>query len=360
MEKQINLYWPMMQHRRDIRYWRLHLVQFAQAHGNKPAARAFGGTVKTVRKWRRRYNGTLDSLADQSKAPKHPAHPLNVKACEKALALKRKLITFGAHRIKRDFKLPLSEKTIRRLWHENGLLKQIRRKHRTKQDLRAVKAQWKLFEQSCVDTKDLIDIPEYYTAMRTYRLPKVQYTFREVKSGLQFIAYASERSLLFSELFIDVVLSHLKVCGIRFKHSRIQSDNGSEFIGSWQARHESGFTQTVHATHGLSHTTIPPKAHTWQADVETVHGLIENEFYRIESFDSMTRFMDKATQYILYFNIARPNSYKNNQTPWQIIHQLNSTIHPKIVTLPAFYLDHLWKFKLEKNIKRGYDLIQYP
>lgn len=67
--------------------------------------------------------------------------------------------------------------------------------------------------------------------------------------------------------------------------------------------------------------------------------------------------MQKATRYAHYFNIARPNSYKQNKTP--IIYGRDSTIHPKIATLPAFYLDHLWKFKLENNIKRGYDLVPY-
>ncbi len=150
-----------------------------------------------------------------------------------------------------------------------------------------VKAQWKLFEQSCVDTKDLIDIPEYHIPMSAYHIPKVQYTFREVISGLHFIAHASERSLLFSELFIDVVLSHLKASGVSFpKGARIQSDNGSEFIGFWQARHDSAFTQTVQSFKGIKHTTTPPKAHIWQADVETAHRLIEDEFYRIETFSS--------------------------------------------------------------------------
>lgn len=361
MENQVKLYWPMMQHRRDIRYWRLHLVQFARQHGNKPAARAFGTTVKTVRKWTRRYNGILDSLADQSKAPKNPPRPLDANACELAIAIKRKLLTFGAARIKRDFKLPLSEKTIRKLWRHHGLLKKVRRKHKTKQDLRAVKAAWKLFEQSCIDTKDLIDIPEYYTPMMAYHLPKVQYTFREVVSGLHFFAHASERSLIFSDLFIDVVLSHLEACGVSFPEgARAQSDNGSEFIGSWQSRHQSAFTQTVQSFKNLQHTTIPPKAHTWQADVETAHRLIEDEFYRVESFSSNFEFNRKATQYALYFNIARPNSHKQNKSPWHIIHERDPTIHPKIATLPTFNLDLLWKFKLENNSQRGYDLIQYP
>ena len=107
-------------------------------------------------------------------------------------------------------------------------------------------------------------------------------------------------------------------------------------------------------------TIIPPGAHTYQADVETVHRIIEDEFYEIESFSSPSIFLAKATQYVIWFKFARRNSYKKNKTPWEIIHQRNPTISPQIATLPAFSLDHLWKIKLAKPTKRGYDLVPYP
>jgi len=62
--------------------------------------------------------------------------------------------------------------------------------------------------------------------------------------------------------------------------------------------------------------TIPPGAHTWQADVETAHRLIEDEFYEVEKFTSKTDFLKKLTTYTLWFNVDRKNSYKENQTPW--------------------------------------------
>jgi transposase-like protein len=50
---------------------RLHRVRFAQEHGVKAAARAFRTTPKTVRKWRDRYTGHLESLQDLSRASGH-------------------------------------------------------------------------------------------------------------------------------------------------------------------------------------------------------------------------------------------------------------------------------------------------
>ena len=350
-----------MRHSKDPKYLRLALVRYAQEHGIKPATRAFHTTVKTVRKWLRRFKADdPDSLNEHSRAPKHPKRWIRPEQREEAIGLKRKLPTFGAVRIKRDFGLSLSDKALRKIWRKEGLLKQPRKKHKTKQDLRAVKARWKLFQQTDVDTKDLVDIPEFYSALKTLNLPKVQYTAREVVSGVHFLGYGQERSLTLAELFADILIEHLKICGVHFGQSCFQTDNGSEFIGSWNARHDSAFTMTVQNTPGLIHQTIPPAAHTWQADVETVHNIIENEFYCVESFASRADFLHKASAYNLYFNVARKNSSKHHKTPWEIIHERNPSIHPKIAALPALYLDELWRKKLDSKSKRGYDVIPYP
>jgi hypothetical protein len=105
----------------------------------------------------------------------------------------------GAARIKRNHSLQLSERALSRIWREAGLLlRRKRRKHQTKQNLRAVKQQGRLFEQTCIDTKDLKEIPELSPQIQRCRLPLVQYTAREVVSGWKFIAYAKERTLAYS------------------------------------------------------------------------------------------------------------------------------------------------------------------
>ena len=226
--------------------------------------------------------------------------------------------------------------------------------------MRKIKAKWRLYQQTDIDTKHLYDIPEYWIQMKKHNLPLFQYTAREVVSGMMFVGYGSECTLPYANLFAEIIIGHLKKCGVNFTKSRFQTDNGSEFIGSWSAKEPSIFTQTVNSEKGLVHDTIPPGAHTYQADVETAHGIIENEFYEIETFSSQQAFLAKATQYVFWFNVARKNSYKGYKTPWEIIHERDPTISPQIATLPALSLDHLWKIKLAKTTKRGYDLVQYP
>ncbi|MCD6335439.1 MAG: hypothetical protein J7M27_08925 [Candidatus Latescibacteria bacterium] len=103
----------------------------------------------------------MRGLSDRSRASHHPAKRISHAQRQQTIQLKKALPSFGAERIKRDYDLSISVKAIRRIWREEGLVvKKKRRKHKTKQDLRAVKARWRLFEQTCLDTKDLDDIPE--------------------------------------------------------------------------------------------------------------------------------------------------------------------------------------------------------
>ena len=71
-----------------------------------------------------------------------------------------------------------------------------------------------------------------------------------------------------------------------------------------------------------------------QADVETVHNLIETEFYEIEHFSSRQNFMDKAYSYQLFFYLVRPNSYKENKTPWQLAKEKYPGLSVDIARIP--------------------------
>jgi transposase len=345
-------HFDMLLRLKDPRLYRQKVVQYAKEHGVKPAARKFNTSAQTVRKWLRRWEpGSLKGLEDRSKAPKNPRTFITDEQKAQVIKLKKTLPSFGAERIRTQFNLTISEKAIRKIWKKEGLLKTKRRKHKTKQDLREVKAQWNLFEQISIDTKDLIDIPEYWPQIKALRLPKVQYTARDVVSGTHYIAYADEKALCsgvpdkYAALFAKIILSHLSACQVCFKNSRAQTDNGSEFIGSWNAKDDSIFTRTIASFKGITHTTIPSGAHTWQADVETVHRLIEDEFYEVEKFENRKDFLAKASAYILWFNIARKNSYKKNKTPWQIIQERNPESNPNIPLLLPVFLDEVYKKK---------------
>jgi hypothetical protein len=330
------------------------MVRQAQKYGVKPTAALFATTPKTVRKWLKRFDGTLQSLTNHSRAPKHPARCLSKRDEKRIVKLKKKHRRWGAERLKVTYELPYAPATIRKVAQAHGVQKiRRRKKHQTKRSLREIKRQWALFQQSDIDTKDLCDIPEYWPQMKGLGLPRYQYTFREVSTGLLFLAFSDTLSLTYATLFAQYIIQHLHRCGIDLSQATWQSDNGSEFIGSWQAKEDSVFTQTIESVPGQKHTTIPPGAHRFQADVETVHNLIEIEFFEVEPFADRTHFLAKANSYQLWFNLARKNSGKEYKTPWQLIQEKQADIDPRLPMLPPVFLEDLFKINYSYMLPGG-------
>jgi transposase len=357
-------YFDVIRQMSDPFNYRLQLVTYARTHGIKAAARDFRTTVPTVRKWLRRWKEHgLEGLKEHSRAPHSCPHKIVGELVERVVDLRRQLPIFGAQRLKREWDLPLSHMAIQRILREHRLLVPRRRRYQKKQDLAEWKRTWALFQQISADTKDLDDIPHYWPQMKAHGLPAIQYTAREVRSGLQYLAYASRRSAQASELFAQRIQAPLSRCGVTLRDVTWQTDNGSEFIGQLQPDgFRSHFPRAV-TYFGSQHERIPPAAHTYQSDVETVHRLIEDEFYELETFRSRAEFLAKASLYQLYFNLARPNSHKEGLTPWQIIQQLSPRLPLDICLLPPLLLDY--RLDAVRRDDRttpqgGYDLPRYP
>ena len=156
------------------------------------------------------------------------------------------------------------------------------------------------------------------------------------------------------------ILQHLQDCCVDLSQATCQTDNGSEFIGSWQAKHDSIFTQSVQAIPGLQHRTIPPGAHRFQADVETVHNLVEIEMFEIEKFSSRKNFLKKFTTYQLWFNLDRKNRGKENKTPWQLAKEKRPDLTEEALLLPPVDLDALLNNKVALSPLGGYDVYSAP
>lgn len=354
-------WYQVMRFSKDKKQQRYQMVVYALKQGVKPAARGYATTPKTIRKWVKRFEqGNYQALNDLSRRPKCSPKALSIKTTDRIVKLKAKYKRLGADQIKILEDLSTSARTIRKIWRNNGISSRKRRKkHVTKQNLREVKKNFKLFEQSCEDTKDLKDIPEYWSQMMSKRLPQWQYTFREVSCGIQFLGFSEERSLTNATLFAKYINEHLKKFKLLTPGNIRQTDNGAEYCGSWCAKNPSAYTLAIEDAK-LIHNTIPPGAHRWQSDVETVHNLIEFEFYEIENFKDRKDFMQKALTYQTFFNFQRPNSYKENKTPWQLAKKKHPELTEEALLLPPIDLDALLNNKFAFSPLGGYDVYSVP
>jgi len=354
-------YYQIMRNCTDKKQHRYQMVVYAEKSGVKPAARVFNTSPQVIRKWRARYKDEgYVGLEDRSRRPIHSPRATSEKEKRKIIKLKKKYKRLGAIQVKRLEKVDQCPRTMRKIWAEAGVGRDRRRKkYKTKQNLREVKKQYELYEKACEDTKDLDDIPEYYIQMKKNKLPIVQYTHREVSTGIQFLAFADERSLTHATLFGEYINKHLGKHDLLPEESVRQTDNGSEYIGSWNAKKDSSYTKEINRIKGQMHSTIFPGAKTCQSDVETVHNLIEQEFYEIESFACRDDFFRKACTYQMFFNFERPNTYKENKTPWELAKEKKPKLRKEALILPPIDLDALVR-NMEFCAPGGNDVFTNP
>jgi transposase len=355
-------YYQIMRNSKDKKQLRYQMVQYAIKHGNKPCARDFNTTVKTVRKWRNRFDidGYL-GLNSLSTRPNNSPNKTDKDTELKVIKAKKRYKRIGADhiRIKEDIKQ--STKTMRKIWKDAGINSSKRRKkHVTKNNLRQIKKQFNLFQFNLEDTKELRDIPEYWIQMKKLNLPKIQYTFREVSTGIMFLGFADDKSLTYSSLFADYVQKHLLNFNIDLSNSIRQTDNGSEYIGNVKNKNTSAYTKVIHSIKGQKHQTIIPGCHRMQADVETVHDIIEREFFEVESFTSYSNFFDKVYSYLLFFNLERINSYKEFKSPIQLALEKVPNLNPSVLMLPPIDLRFLLNLNLAFFNNGGYDVSSGP
>jgi transposase len=355
-------YYDVMRNCKDPRQLRYQVVVSVEKHGIKATARAFRSSRNTIRKWYKRWlKGGYHGLEELSRRPKRSPLATPVQERKKLVILKKKYKRIGAQTIRAIENLSISSKTMRKIWRQEGISSRKRRKkHVTKQNLREVKRAWALFGQIDEDTKDLIDIPEYWTQMRTLSLPKVQYSARDVTSGITYWAFAQERSLTYAARFAEYLNSNLQRYGVNLSGTTRQTDNGVEYIGSWQSKSPSAYTIAIEAVPGQVHMTIPPGAHRFQADVETFHNLVEAEFYEVEKFKDRQDFLEKAYSYQLFFNLERPNSYKENKTPLQLAKEKNPDLKPQALMIPPVFLEDLQDKRMKIRQQGGHDVYSVP
>ena len=334
---------------------RHQVVAHARAHGIKPAARHFGCQRNTVRKWLRRFQALGHAgLKSLSRAPKSCPHRIDAALEARVVALRKKSPGFGARRLVAEFDLPLGHDAAQRIIRQHQLTRTRRKKHRRKNDLRAVKAAYAPFTRFQMDVKYLNDIPAYWPQMQALHLPRFQYTIRELSGGAQFLAYSDELSKTYATLAVERFLRHLRDHGLDTAEITITTDLGTEFDGDTVHYRPESFHLTIEQRYGATHRFNPPSCPNANADVESVHATIETEFFDAQAFDHRRDFFAKIGTYQLWYNVARKNGSRGYKSPLDLLALKNQDrprkISPKIFLLHPIALESL----LPKT--RGHDV----
>jgi len=321
---------------------RVKMAQDAFEFGISATARRFGTSRDTVRKWKKLYQARgTKGIQNKSRTPHKIPHKTSKDIEELILKHRDRLPSWGPVRLKEDFNIPVSTGAIYRILKQNKRIQKYRRKHKRQKDLRLIKMQMRVFQKIQIDVKDLSDIPNYYRFKRLCNLPRYQFTARDVKSGMLYIAFARKHDCINAANFLTLLAEHLKNHGIDLNKVTIQTDNGAEFVGSWKTKKTVLFTYIAERIFGMKHVRIPPGRCTFNSDVETSHLRIEKDFYDLEEFLGERALSVKAFTYLLYFNLIRRNKVKFNKTSYEILRDENPSIKTTICAFNPVVLDGL-------------------
>ena len=133
-------YYEALNQMKNIYNIRKKMVEHALENGISAAAKNYGTTRKTVRKWLNRYilNGTK-GLKDRSRAPNHSPLKMSIEEEQRIIEIRKKQPYLGPIRIKYEHNIKRSPSAIHRVIKEAGLTKPRKKKYKVKRDLREVK-----------------------------------------------------------------------------------------------------------------------------------------------------------------------------------------------------------------------------
>ncbi len=303
--------------------FRINMVRHSIEYGISAAARVFGRTRKTVRKWQYRYKREgLVGLKDRSRRPNNSPNKTSPSDIDKIVKMKERMSHFGAERFHNEFGIKQSARTIQKYCRQAGLGRKRKSKRQKQRDLRAWKeANFAPLKYWVVDTKDCSDVPYYVERIHNGGFPRYLYQARDVRTNTLVSAYAYEKTNVNSARFINRLFNHLRSLDIPLNEVSVQSDNGSEFPRTGlDLTRPSAFEKAI-GDACATYKRIPPGAKNHQSDVERANGLIEYELLEIERWKTKSELVGLSTAWEYYFNRLRPNSYQQNRSPYQRMKQ---------------------------------------
>ena len=257
----------------QTKYWRQRMVKYALKHGATATSIRYKVSRKTVHKWLKRYDGTLDSLADQSHRPKVSprAHT------EEELRKIRK-------RLKRhkwsDLILAYQELIEKDGYTRSyGGFKRIAEKLRSeKPQKKKKKRKPKPYQRAAYPGQKVqIDVKYVPSYCVTNGEKYYQYTAVDECSRWTYREMYDEHSTYSSKDFLEKLIRKAP-----FPIREVQTDNGSEFTNRLQvtkSKHLTMFEKALN-DYGILYHRIQIATPRHNGKVERQHRIDEERFYQ--------------------------------------------------------------------------------
>lgn len=305
----------------DMQY-RQSLMKYAEKYGVSRASRKYNKSRSYIYFWLKRYQGTLESLACQSRRPRH--HPNQHTAEELVLIrnMRRRNPELGMIELwlrlkNRGYKR--CPESLYRVMRHLGMYPQAKptKKYTPKPYTQMtypgerVQIDVKFVPRSCIADP---------------RLRLYQYTAIDEYSRLRYLEAYEEHSTYSSTVFLKNAAAFFRKHG--FDMECAQTDNGFEFTNrfSQSKKHLLTLFEATAASLGIRHKLIRPFTPRHNGKVERSHREDQKRFYGSHRFYSLDDF---ATQLAVHLR-------RSNNIPMRPLHWLS----PR-QALSAFTVQHV-------------------
>ena len=258
----------------DMRY-RLSLIKYAEKYGVTKAAIKYKTNRQYIYRWKRRYNGSIQSLRDHSRRPHHHPNQHTTEEIKLITDMRRRnpdagLVVFWVKLMQRGYSRSIP-----------GLYRFLR-----KQGILAVKPDnpkyvAKPYEQMQYPGQriqiDVKFVPSICLVNEAKGQHFYQYTAIDEYSRWRFVEAFEEHSSYSSALF----LAHL-IKAFPFPVECVQTDNGQEFtkrFSPYGGSDKPTIFQVQLMKHGIKHKLIRPFTPRHNGKVERSHRKDNERFY---------------------------------------------------------------------------------
>ncbi len=283
----------------DMRF-RLALLQYADKHGVTTAASRYKTNRQYIYRWRKRCDGTIESLRCRSKRPHH--HP-NQHTQEEISLIQRM-----RRRNPKDglvvFWVKLRQKGYTR--SITGLYRFLRRQGLQAEPKKNPKYIPKPYQQVLIPGEkvqiDVKVVPKSCITKdaRDKDLKLYQYTAIDECTRWRYLAAYEEQSTDSSR---DFLLKFIK--RFPFPIRKVQTDNGTEFTKAFTGAKEGDLTlfELTLKEHGIEYQRIRPYTPRHNGKVERSHRKDNEYFYATHSFFSLEDFKKQLALYNRRYNL---------------------------------------------------------
>lgn len=288
--------------------FRQAIIQYAEKHGVTKAAIRYHTNRQYIYRWRKRYDGTLESLADRSHRPHH--HPN--QHTEEELKLIRDMLRRNPNTGLVVFWVKLRQRGYTR--SVSGLYRVLTRSGQMAVKLPNPKYIPKPYEQMRYPGQrvqiDVKFVPQVCIVGQDPATKWYQYTFLDEYSRFRYLEAFQEHNSYSSAVFLRHVVEKFP-----YAIECIQTDNGSEFTNRLLPRGNDKPTlfELELQRLGIRHKLIRPYTPRHNGKVERSHRKDNEEFYashRFYSFDDFKKQLAVRQRQYNYFPM-RPLNWRS-------------------------------------------------